>query len=428
MKKKTVSPEPASPTANGIAVHCAHDRLVDVTELVANPRNPNRHPDSQVALLAKIIRHQGWRSPVVVSKRSGFVVAGHGRLQAAKLLQVQVVPVNFQEFATEADEWAHVIADNRIAELAETDVAALKDLLIDLDSATQDFDMDLSGFDKDELERVINSYSDGDGVDAEPQIDRAAELMQEWGTKLGQLWELGDHRLLCGDSKDEKARSKLLADCDAVAVVTDPPYLLDYGGGGFSMAEVKSTFKEKLAPLQNYDPAEMLGMLQQIKWHSAFVWTGKETVVDLLVFAKTKKLLFNILIWCKDNPPPFTHKNFLPDLEYCIYFAKPGRHFTEGLDYKEYSKWFRSGIHEGKHEGDNLHPTIKPLEFITRMVKVGCPPGGVIFEPYCGSGTTLLAAERTGRICHAIEIEPKYVAVILQRFKDATGKTPKLLT
>jgi hypothetical protein len=146
-------------TASSIAVHCSHDALVDITAIVANPRNPNRHPDKQVALLAKIIRHQGWRAPVVVSKRSGFVVAGHGRLEAAKLLQVQAVPVNFQEFATEADEWAHVIADNRIVELAETDGAMLKDLLIELDSATQDFDMDLSGFDKDELERVINSYN-----------------------------------------------------------------------------------------------------------------------------------------------------------------------------------------------------------------------------------------------------------------------------
>ena len=147
-------------TASSIPVHCSHDALVDITEIVANPRNPNKHPDKQVALLAKIIRHQGWRAPVVVSKRSGFVVAGHGRLEAAKLLQVQVVPVNFQEFATEADEWAHVIADNRIAELAETDGAMLKDLLIELDSATQDFDMDLSGFDAGELERVINSYRD----------------------------------------------------------------------------------------------------------------------------------------------------------------------------------------------------------------------------------------------------------------------------
>jgi len=144
--------------ASGIPVHCAHARLADVTELVANPRNPNRHGDAQVALLAKIIRHQGWRAPITVSKRSGFIVSGHGRLQAALLLQVEKVPVDEQDFATEADEWAHLVADNRIAELAETDGAMLKDILGDLDTGA--YDMDVTGFDAGELERVINSYHD----------------------------------------------------------------------------------------------------------------------------------------------------------------------------------------------------------------------------------------------------------------------------
>ena len=138
-------------------IHCAHARLADVATLVPNPRNPNKHGDKQVALLAKIIRHQGWRAPITVSKRSGFVVTGHGRLQAALLLQVEKVPVDEQDFATEADEWAHLIADNRIAELAETDDALLKELLAELDG---NLDMDLSGFDAAELERVINIYKE----------------------------------------------------------------------------------------------------------------------------------------------------------------------------------------------------------------------------------------------------------------------------
>lgn len=129
-----------------IQVHCAHDKLVDIAELVAHPRNPNHHPDKQVALLAKIIRHQGWRAPIVVSKRSGFIITGHGRLEAAKLLGVQVVPVNFQEFKTEADEWAHLIADNRIAELAEINSSELSGLLKELESAGED--LELSGFDR----------------------------------------------------------------------------------------------------------------------------------------------------------------------------------------------------------------------------------------------------------------------------------------
>ena len=142
-------------TASGIPVHCAHARLADVTTLVANPRNPNKHGDAQVALLAKIIRHQGWRAPITISKRSGFIVTGHGRLQAALLLQVEKVPVDEQDFATEADEWAHLIADNRIAELADVDRAMLRDLAEELD--TGDFDMDVTGFDYAALEELMTA-------------------------------------------------------------------------------------------------------------------------------------------------------------------------------------------------------------------------------------------------------------------------------
>ena len=152
MKPKT----PASPPlASGIPVHCAHLRIADVTSLVPNPRNPNKHGDTQVALLAKIIRHQGWRAPITISRRCGFIVTGHGRLEAAKLLQVAEVPVDEQDFATEADEWAHLIADNRIAELADADRAMLRDLAEELD--TGDFDMDLTGFDYTALEELMTA-------------------------------------------------------------------------------------------------------------------------------------------------------------------------------------------------------------------------------------------------------------------------------
>lgn len=149
--KRPISNPSAKETASGVPIHCAYTKLADIAELVPNPRNPNKHGDRQIALLAKIIRHQGWRSPIVVSKRSGFVVAGHGRLEAAKLLQVEQVPVDFQDFATEADEWAHLVADNRIAELAEIDQGELAALLKELDGK---IDLDLTGFDLNGLEGI----------------------------------------------------------------------------------------------------------------------------------------------------------------------------------------------------------------------------------------------------------------------------------
>jgi hypothetical protein len=145
-------PKPKPTTASTIPIHCSYARLADVTSLVANPRNPNKHSDKQVSLLAKVIRHQGWRAPITVSKRSGFIVTGHGRLAAALLLQVEQVPIDEQDFASEADEWAHLVADNRLAELADADRTMIADLLKELDELQEgNFDTELLGFTEDEM-------------------------------------------------------------------------------------------------------------------------------------------------------------------------------------------------------------------------------------------------------------------------------------
>ena len=172
-KKRAAVPDPApeshaNPPA-GPAVNCAFDELVPLEKLVANPRNPNQHPQSQVALLAKVIGHQGWRSPIVVSTRSGFIVAGHGRYEAAKALGLSAVPVDYQDFATEADEWAHLIADNRLAELAEADESALRALLGELKAT--DLDMELAGFDAGALEGLLSGGGEPEAPDDFPAVD-----------------------------------------------------------------------------------------------------------------------------------------------------------------------------------------------------------------------------------------------------------------
>jgi ParB-like chromosome segregation protein Spo0J len=163
-KRAAVPQDPSKPLVN-----CAFDELVPLEKLVPNPRNPNQHPQSQVALLAKVIAHQGWRSPVVVSTRSGFIVAGHGRYEAAKVLGLSAVPVDYQDFATEADEWAHLVADNRLAELAEADESALKGLLAELKAG--DFDLDLAGFDAVALEALLADPPQPEAPDEFPEMD-----------------------------------------------------------------------------------------------------------------------------------------------------------------------------------------------------------------------------------------------------------------
>src|SRR5690606_610560 len=146
-----------------IRVYCAYDEMVDIDKLVPNPRNPNKHPQKQIDLLAKIIKYQGWRVPITVSKRSGFVVRGHGRLMAAQKLGLEKVPVDFQDYANEAEEWADLIADNRIAELSEMDDTMLKDLLQEVDTGA--IDMELTGFTAEELEQMMTALPDEEAID-----------------------------------------------------------------------------------------------------------------------------------------------------------------------------------------------------------------------------------------------------------------------
>lgn len=151
-----------------IPVNCSFTELRDIVELVPNPKNPKRHPDKQIALYAKIIRHQGWRRPIVISKRSGFIVKGHGALEAAKLLQVDKVPVDVQDYATEAQEWQDMIADNQLAEMAETDDALFKELIESLQSIGAD--LDLAAVDPAMIEQLIGNIPDSNKTIDETQL------------------------------------------------------------------------------------------------------------------------------------------------------------------------------------------------------------------------------------------------------------------
>ena len=430
---------------SGVAVHCAHDAVVDITELIPNPRNPNKHGDKQVALLAKIIRHQGWRAPIVVSNRSGFIVAGHGRLEAAKLLNVQTVPVNRQDFATEADEWAHVIADNRIAELAETDDALLKELLAELDGK---IDMDLSGFDAVELERVMDSIGENP-VDAEPQIDRAAELQKEWGTATGQLWKLGEHRLLCGDSTKRDDVERVMGGERAGLCFTSPPYgqQRDYRDG----AKEKCSDWDKLmrgvfGVLPMSESGQVLVNLGLI--HSEGEWLPYwDKWIEWMREQGWRR--FGFYVWDQMHGLRGDWAGrFAPSHEFIFHFNKVAL---------KPCKWVES-LHAGENGGalrnkngtfnevttdeiqshklpDSVwriqrqkggidgHPAPFSVALVAHALK-SWP--GIAYEPFLGSGTTLIAAEQLGRKCYGLEISPGYCAVILQRFKDATGKTPTL--
>jgi len=204
-----------------IKIYCSYTEVVDSISLVPNPRNPNQHPQKQIELLAKIIKNQSWRAPITVSNRSGFVVRGHGRLMVAKLLGLEKVPVDRQDYASEAEEWADLIADNRIAELAEIDNSLLLELLAEIDES--DFDSDLTGYNDIQINNLLADFSTVDVHEDNFDINSAIEEIKEPITKQGDVWQLGNHRLMCGDSTVISDVQKLMDGKLASMVFTDPP-------------------------------------------------------------------------------------------------------------------------------------------------------------------------------------------------------------
>lgn len=407
--------------ASDIPVHCSHSELADVVSLIPNPRNPNKHPDKQIAMLAKIIRHQGWRSPIVVSNRSGFVVKGHGRLEAAKLLQVEKVPVDRQDYSTEADEWADLIADNRIAELAETDDQEIATLLKELDGK---IDLDLVGFDSEALTELDGFAKESD-TDADPQIDKAEELRAKWGVEPGQLWELGDHRLLCGDSTKKEDVEKALGGTSPLLMVTDPPYGVEYDADWRNKAMRTDGTKiggRAVGKVLNDDKADWREAWALFPGDVAYVWhAGLFAPVVAESLAACGFELRSQIVWAKSNFA-IGRGDYHWKHEPCWYSVRKGKKGHSNGDRSQTTLWEI----DKPMKSETGHSTQKPVECMARPIRNH--NSEFVYEPFSGSGTTLIACEQLGRKCRAIEISPAYVAVALQRWADATGKTPVLIS
>ena len=201
-----------------IANHTGHD-MVPIHKLVPHPRNPNKHPEEQLRLLAKLIDSTGWRHPIIVSNRSGFIISGHARLIVAEHMGWEVAPVNYQDWPNEAKEWADLIADNRIAELAEMDSPMLKDLLQDTDTGAMD--MELTGYTEQAIEDLMTQlHQPTEGLTDDDHIPEVKDPV----CKSGDLWKLGNHRLLCGDATKKEDAERLMGGEKADLVHADPPY------------------------------------------------------------------------------------------------------------------------------------------------------------------------------------------------------------
>lgn len=397
-------------------------QVLPVDDLIPYARNARTHSPEQVAEIAASIKEFGFNNPVLL-RDDKTIIAGHGRVMAARKLGLREVPCIYLSHLTEAQARAYVLADNQLATHAGWETEMLKLELDDLSALG--FEPGLLGFGDDDLAALSAKVVEATDVDAEPQIDKAEELRVKWGVETGQLWRLGDHRLLCGDSTLADDVTKALDGAEPLLMVTDPPYGVEYdadwrnhalgtsGGAGGGRATGRVTSDDRADWRDAW--ALFAGDVAYV-WHAgnlAHVSAESLIACDLNIRAQ--------IVWAKSQLV-IGRGDYHPQHEPCWYAVRKGRTGHRTDDRKQTTLWQI----DKPHKSETGHSTQKPVECMARPIRNH--ESEFVYEPFSGSGTTIIACEQLGRKCRAIEISPGYVAVALQRWADATGKTPELIS
>lgn len=413
----------------------AHVERVRIGELRKNPRNARTHPDGQIARLASAIRRFGFLNPIIVDE-ANLVLAGHGRLAAAEKLGLSLVPVIRVGSLTDAEKRAYVIADNRIAELAGWDRAALKEEFLHLSSPEVDFEVEVTGFDTGTIDLMLLDTGASEDDASRPETLELPESSGPAVTCVGDVWQLGRHRLVCGDSLDIRMFEKLLGCEQAQMVFTDPPYNVPIAGHAQGLGKVRHqdfvmASGEMSAPqfrrfleraLGNCSASSMAGSIH-------YVCMDWRHMGDLLeagrqVFGPPK----NLCVWAKTNAGMGAFYRSQHELVFVFRNGNAAHINNFGLGEKGRHRtnvWRYAGVNVigGTGRKDlELHPTVKPLALVADAIRDCSNRNGLILDPFGGSGTTLLAAEHTGRRAALIELDPAYVDVAIRRFEAFSGE------
>ena len=369
--------------------------------------NNARKNDHAVDAVASSIKNYGFKQPIVIDS-FGEVVAGHTRLKAAKKLGLETVPCIIADDLTPAQVKAYRIADNKVAELSEWDMELLKIELEDIEGFT--------GFELNELQDIMgNDLSDKEeNFDAEKAIEEISEPV----TKQGWIYKLGNHRLMCGDSTSEEDVAKLMDGKYADLVFTDPPYNIQDGGRKGEnpiSASLRKQYNE-ISFISYFEPEKFLQVYPKVfnKNMNAYIFCNKELLPDYLSFAKENDFFYTLLIWKKPNAIPLGNAH-RPDIEYLLLFKKNAI-WNNGIKDVNYSRCLEYGREKG------LHPTMKPIDLITNEIKISSHEKSNVVDFFGGSGSTLIACEKTKRNCFMMELDEKYCDVIVKRWEDFTGQ------
>ena len=390
-------------------IHCKYDELVDVKKLKPYPKNRNKHSPEQITRLAKILKYQGIRAPIVVSKRSGYIVKGHGTLSAIKECGWDKAPVVTQDFEDEDQEYLFVQSDNSIAAWAELDLAGIN---VDLGELGP-FDIDLLGIKDFEVE-PLDKYGDKDADDV-PET-RKTDI------KIGDLFSLGDHRLLCGDSTDKAQVERLMNSEKADLWLTDPPYGVSYKSNGRpgKHREIEND-SMPLNEMKDFWQVAATNAINNCSDEAAYYWfacQGGDQMMMMMMMAISDSgwKVRHELIWNKDSMV----------MGRCDYHYKH-EPILYGWKLKGKHHWHSdrcqvSVLDFPRPKKSEEHPTMKPVDLVQYLIGNNTTSGQSVLDTFCGSGTTLIACEKTNRKCYGMEIDPQYCQVIIDRWEKFSGK------
>jgi DNA modification methylase len=372
-----------------------------LTKITPYAKNAKKHPQAQLKQLAASLREFGWRQPVVVDKNNTIIV-GHGRM-----LAYETFPEGINEpWIVEAHDLtptqakAYRLADNKLNE-SDWDMALAVEELKELDAAG--FDIEITGFDKDLL------------LEADAKDDVVPENAPPVA-KLGSLWALGEHRVLCGDSTDKASVERLMGQFRADMILIDPPYNVDYTGKTKDALKIENDKKQSgayrdflIGAFQNLDDALKPGGVFYI-WHADSEGLNVRLAADAVGW-KTRQCL----IWNK-NVMVMGRQDYHWKHEPCLYGWKDGSAHLWNSDRTQ-----TTVLNFERPSRSESHPTMKPVELMAYQMTNNTKGKDIVLDGFLGSGSTLIAAEKTGRICYGLELDPKYVDVIIKRWEDYTN-------
>jgi len=394
---------------------------VDIESLRPDPANPRRISPAELEALTRSVKEYGFLQPVLARREDNTVVGGHQRLLAARRLGMKTVPVIFVDLTLEQARVLN-LALNKIS--GSWDEELLARMLADL-QPVDGIDLSLSGFSEDELEKLLKSLDVREkrerpeaGFDVEAALEAARAATR---AKRGELWALGDHRLLIGDATDASDVARLLGERRPAMCFTDPPYNVDYGAGGGSFAvrrNRRTTQNDCLSPEEwdRFVRGWAGNLVASVDGALYICMSTREWPTMCAILADLGAHWSDSIIWAKDR-------------------FVPGRADYQRLFEPIYYGWREGGKHQwhgGRTEDDiwrierpavsDAHPTMKPLALVEKAINNSTSAGHVVLDLFLGSGTTVIAAERTGRVCLGMELDPHYGSVVLARFESFSGK------